>query len=200
MLQWFTENWYIGIAMIILLLIALFALNRLSSSNNKIISDREKKLKKLHELRGSFENMTEETFDSQSDEFLLDGVALHYQLKLQKEDDMNTAFLLLPTPAKYIYALNIFYFEGGTLSSFYHLNGEPLSSQLAPAFKAIGEDEIALSAEKMFDMYDETRENVSIDRKLVKELDEKVRKLYNEGAFKLKVAKYLRGNKNAFFE
>lgn len=143
--------------------------------------------------------MTEEAFDKAEDEYLLDGVALYYQLKLQKADDMNEAFTYLPEPARYVYALNIFYFEGGVLSGFYRANGEPLSPVLADALRAIGEGELAEIAEKLQPMFDEENENASIDYKFIKTLDENASEVYNEKEFKLKAAAYIRKNKEVFF-
>ena len=163
MLEWFGQNWYVTVALFALLFLALFALNKVSAGHNKLMEGRQSKLKKLHELRNDFENMTEEAFDKAEDEYLLDGVALYYQLKLQKADDMNEAFTYLPEPARYVYALNIFYFEGGVLSGFYRANGEPLSPVLADALRAIGEGELAEIAEKLQPMFDDENEEVSID-------------------------------------
>lgn len=199
MLDWLSQNWYVTVALFALLIVVLFALSRVSAGHNKLMEGRENKMKKLHELRKDFEDMTEEAFDKVEDEYLLDGVALHYQLKLQKADDMNEAFIYLPEPAKCVYALNIFYFEGGVLSGFYRANGEPLASVLAPALKAVGENEMAEIAERIQPMFDDDNESVSIDYKIIKTLDEKTEMLYNEKAFKLKAAAYIRNNKTAFF-
>lgn len=199
MLEWLSQNWYVTVALFALLVIVLFALSKVSAGHNKLIEVRQSRIKKLHELRTGFENMTEEAFDNVEDAYLLDGVALHYQLRLQKADDMNEAFTNLPEPARYVYALNIFYFEGGVLSSFYRANGEPLASVLSPALKAIGENEMAEIADKLEPMFDDDKENVSIDYKFIKSLDEKTEMLYNEGAFKLKSAAYIRNNKMVFF-
>ncbi len=199
MLDWLIQNWYITVGLAVLLIIVLFALNKVSAGHNKIIDGNQNKLKKLHELRTRFENMTQEAFDNEEDQYLLDGVALYYQLKLQKAEDMNEAFTKLPEAAKYAYALNIFYFEGGVLSGFYRDNGEPLTSVLSQAFKAVGETELAQIAETLQPMFDEENESVSIDYKIIKTLDEKAEMLYNEHEFKLKVAAYIRNNKEAFF-
>ncbi|MBR2315100.1 MAG: hypothetical protein IKA56_00510 [Clostridia bacterium] len=199
MLEWLSQNWYITAALFALLLIAFFALIKVASGHNKLVESRQAKLKKLHELRSDFENMTGEAFDNAEDGYLLDGVALYYQLKLQKCDDMNEAFTYLPEPARYVYALNIFYFEGGVLSGFYRANGEPLSPVLADALRAIGEGELAEIAEKLQPMFDEENENASIDYKFIKTLDENASEVYNEKEFKLKAAAYIRKNKEVFF-
>lgn len=199
MLEWFGQNWYVTVALFALLFLALFALNKVSAGHNKLMEGRQSKLKKLHELRNDFENMTEEAFDKAEDEYLLDGVALYYQLKLQKADDMNEAFTYLPEPARYVYALNIFYFEGGVLSGFYRANGEPLSPVLADALRAIGEGELAEIAKKLQPMFDDENEEASIDYKFIKTLDENASKVYNEKEFKLKTAAYIRKNKEVFF-
>ena len=199
MLEWLGQNWYIYVVLFALLLIVFFALGKVSSGHNKLMESRQARLKKLHELRGSFENMTEDAFDKVEDDFLLDGVALHYQLRLQKEEDMNEAFTKLPEAARYVYALNIFCFEGGVLSGFYRDNGKPLSPVLAMALRVIGEEKLAEIAEKLEPMFDDENENVSIDYKFIKTLDETASNVYNEEEFKLKAAAYIRENKAAFF-
>lgn len=199
MLEWISNNWYIAAALFVLLIVAFFALSKVSAGHNKLIEGREKRLKKLHELRNGFENMTEDAFDSVEDEYLIDGVALHYQLRLQKADDMNEAFLHLPEAAKNVYALNIFYFEGGVLSNFYRDNGEPLSPVLADALGEIGEVELSGIARQLQPMFDDENESVSIDYKFIKTLDEKAAMVYNESEFRLKAAVYIRRNKTAFF-
>ena len=199
MLEWLGQNWLVTVALFALLLIVLYVLSRVSSGHNKLMESRQNRLKKLHELRADFENMTEEAFDTAEDEYLLDGVALYYQLKLQRCDDMNEAFSLLPEEAKFVYALNIFYFEGGVLSEFYRANGEPLSPVLAPALRAIGETSLADIAEKIQPMFDDENESVSIDYKFIKTLDENASVVYNKDEFKLKAAAYIRKSKEVFF-
>ena len=70
--------------------------------------------------------------------------------------------------------------ESDSLSFFFKNNGEPLISLASRALCAVGENELSLIAEKEFSMYDESNEEVSVDKAEIENLD---------GGFKAKLQK-----------
>lgn len=198
MSEWFSQYWYLVIVLLIVLAATVFGMVKASDAykkHNKLFHEEEEKIKRLTELKQKFVPLTKEAIDTGSDQDLLEGVALAYQLKIQKEIDMTAAFEKLPIEVRYIYTLDIFVSEGAVVSGFYRNNGRELKSLIVPAMKAIGENSAAEICGVLYAMFDEDSE-VSVDRALIAETDEKFATVFDAESFKLSAAKYVRVNRD----
>ena len=166
-----------------------------SITHNRLYRQEEEKIKKLKYLKDKFSVLDEASIDSAEDSELLPGVALYYQLMLQKKDDMEEAFLQLPLPARYIYTLDIFLSEGGKPSEFFKNNGKPLTDLLVPALCAIGCENEGAIILPVKEMYDEDAEDVSLDRNTVEIADAEFEKSREMSGFYIKAAEYIRNSK-----
>ncbi|MDD6022074.1 MAG: hypothetical protein ACI4GA_05655 [Acutalibacteraceae bacterium] len=199
MAEWFSQYWYLVIVFFAVLAATIFGTYKASKAykrHNRLFHEEEEKMKRLVELKQKFEVLTEDTIDSADDGDLLEGVALSYQLKLQKQADMTAEFEKLPIQARYIYTLDIFSSEGAVVSEFYRNNGKELKDLLVPALRAIGESEEARLCVPISSMFDDDSE-VSIDKAKIDETDAAFKNIFDLNKFKLAAAKYIRDNKTA---
>ncbi len=196
MSEWFSQYWYLVIVFFIVLAVTVFGMYKASDAykkHNKLFHEEEEKMKRLAELKQKFVPLTKKAIDSGNDQELLEGVALAYQLQLQKEIDMTAAFENLPIEARYIYTLDIFVSEGAVVSEFYRNNGKELKSLIVPAMKAIGESDSAKLCSSLYSMFDEDSE-VSVDREKIAETDEKFKVVFDLDRFMSNAAKFIRAN------
>lgn len=196
MSEWFSQYWYLVIVFFIVLAVTVFGMYKASEAykkHNKLFHEEEEKMKRLAELKQKFVPLTKEAIDSGNDQELLEGVALAYQLQLQKEIDMTAAFEKLPIEARYVYTLDIFVSEGAVVSEFYRNNGKELKSLIVPAMKAIGESDSAKLCSSLYSMFDEDSE-VSVDREKIAETDEKFKVVFDLDRFMSNAAKFIRAN------
>lgn len=197
MAQWFSQYWHLVILFFAVLAFTVFGLYKASGAykrHNKLYREEEEKIKRLVALKEKFSPLSESAIDTADESDLLEGVALSYQLRLQKETDMTAAFELLPVQAKYVYTLDIFVSEGAVVSEFYRNNGKELKTIIVPAMKAIGEDVLASIYAELYDMFDEDSE-VSVDKEKIAEVDEKFKKAFDKEKFILSAGKYIKENK-----
>lgn len=163
-----------------------------SAEHNRLYRQEEEKIKRLKFLKDKFSVLTAETVASSEDSDLLEGIALRCQLMLQKKDDMDGAFSVLSLPVQYIYTLDIFVSEVGKPTDFFKNNGKPLTDLLLPALSAIGCENESRLLSPLKEMYDEDREDVSLDREKAALTDKKFEEVYDSSEVKLKAAKYIR--------
>ena len=193
MADWFIENYtVITVVAVILCGIALYFAIRATSRHNKLYREEEEKILRLKALKEKFTVLSPEVISSADSTELLEGVALHYQLIIQKESDIEKAFSALPLCAKYVYTLDIFSSEGGVLSEFYKNNGNILRQLFIPALKETGEEELAEIAYPISRMYDPDDEEASIDNTVIEKADADFSKLYDKEKFLLSAAEYIK--------
>ncbi len=196
MSEWLSQYWYLVIIFFVVLAATIFGMYRASGAykmHNKLFHEEEEKMKRLVKLKEQFVPLTKAAIDSASDSDLLEGVALSYQMALQKETDMTAAFEKLPLQARYIYTLDIFTSEGAVVSEFYRNNGKELKSLISPAMEVIGERNAAKICKSLYAMFDEDSE-VSVDYELIAETDKKFSENFDLDRFKLNAAEYIRNN------
>lgn len=197
MAQWFSQYWYLVILFFAVLGFTVFGVYKASGAykrHNKLYRREEEKIKRLVLLKERFSPLTVEAIDTADECDLLEGVALSFQLTLQKQQDMTAAFNLLPVQARYIYTLDIFVSEGAVVSEFYRNNGKELKQLIVPAMKAIGEDALANICAELYDMFDEDSE-VSVDREKIAEVDAKFNEAFDLEKLKKNAARYIKGEK-----
>lgn len=197
MSEWFSQYWYLVIIFFVVLAATVFGMVKASEAykkHNKLFHEEEEKLRHLTELKKKFVPLTRDVIDTADDSELLEGVALFYQLDMQKEIDMTAAFERLPIEVRYIYTLDIFVSEGAVVSEFYRNNGKELKSLIVPAMEAIGETAAAKLCGSLYSMFDEDSE-VSVDKALIAETDERFANEFDAERFKLNAARYIRENR-----
>ena len=137
-----------------------------------------KKYKEEERLRQKYAELTEERIQNADSAELLHALALRIQRELEKESDMNAAFLKLSAEQQAVYALNYLLCEDtDSLSGFFRAYGQPLTgAALRGAEQTFPQDamEVFRLACKMFDDTDET---TSCTKESVQSADERFAKI-----------------------
>ena len=161
------------IAVVLAVFVCIMA-GRASSRMNKIRNAELEKIKEEVRLRKKFEYISESDVRNADCNELLKGLTSNIQIKLEKEADMKEAFLALPKEKQFVYALCFVYCEDAdSLSSFFRLNGKPLTTAAKDAFcEIIGGDEAKLF-ERAYLMFDDDDETTSVTAEETEENDKK---------------------------
>lgn len=198
--QWFSQYWMYALGLVAA--IAVFAVVlRMAVKSYKAYYKRyraqESEMKKLQALKEHYGELTAQAIENGDATDLLQGVALSYQLKLQKCSDMTAAFNKLNEEKKFVYALDVFVSDGN-VKTFFSENGKELTEIIVPAFRLIGLDEAAKQAETIRLMYDVKDETVSYSPSKIQE----VQKFFDDNGIltkiKLNAAKYIKDNAESF--
>lgn len=198
--QWLSQ--YPGYAIgLVAVCIAAFFIFRAAGRSYKRYYQRyrseEANIKHLLELKEKFADLTENVIKDADDSELLEGVALSYQLKLQKFQNMEEEFAKLSFEQQYVYALDVFTQEK-CVKDFFKENGKELTEIILPAFCMIGLEKEAKEAKKLKLMFDESDETTSVNEKTI----ESVEKFFEENDVLTKVkqcaAKYIKENAEKF--
>lgn len=199
MAEWYMNNYVpITIVAAILCIVALYFAIRSTRRHNKLYRAEEAKMMRLKQIKEKFITLSPEIINNAETSELLEGTALHYQLRIQKETDIEGAFSALPICAQYVYVLDIFSSEGGVPSEFYKRNGNVLRVLFIPALNAIGETALAKLVKPLSRMYDPDDEAASIDNAVIEKVDEEFAEKYNIDDFKSKAADYIRSEAESF--
>lgn len=187
---------YIG--MIILAIIIWFLYRSVKTGDGKIFGN----TKSENALKNEFKVLNEQTFSADTDDYrLIVGMCLHIQGEVEKEKVPNEAFKALPTVKKNVMTLGYLFEDSqASLSSFFRSNGEPILSASVEAVKNILGGKIAETVENEFNMFDESNEEVSVNRAEVERLDNEFSDLMksDSDAIYKTVANYIRNNYNLF--
>ena len=124
---------------------------------------------------------------------MLEGVALIYQLFLQKKDNVEEEFLKLSSEIQSIYVLDVFVADGG-VEEFFTANTNILRMRLVPALELIGLNEDAKRLSAISRMYDEDDYEASFSRKKLEDADKFFRDSDILSRIKLNSAKYIKEN------
>lgn len=199
MAQWYMENYKtITVIAAVLCLVALYFAIRSTRRHNRTYRAEEAKLMRMKALKETFTELNTDIITNAEAADLLEGTALHYQLRIQKESNIEKAYELIPVCAQYVYVLDIFSSEGGVPSEFYQKNGNILRERFVPALEAIGETKLANAVKPLSRMYDPDDETASINNDLIASADEIFAQHYKIDEFKLKAAEYIRSNAELF--
>ena len=141
--QWFSQYWMYALGLVaavaVLIVVSRMAVKSYKAYYKRYRSE-EQEMKRLLGLKEKYGNLSAEAIESGDENELLEGVALSYQLKLQKCDDMTAEFNKLGDEKKYIYALDVFVSDGN-VKTFFGENGKELTGIIVPALHMIGLDE-----------------------------------------------------------
>ncbi|MCM1364234.1 MAG: hypothetical protein NC122_05140 [Faecalibacterium sp.] len=197
---WMAQYWRYVIGLIGVCIVAFFIFRAAMRSYKRYYKryhEQEAGIKHLLELKEKYQNLTTDVIADAPDDELLEGVALSYQLVLQKEEDMTAQFNKLPQEKQFIYVLDVFV-QDKSVETFFRENGKELTEIIVPALEMLGMDEAAKKAEKVRLMFDENDDTTSISKNLI----EQTEKYFEENEIltkiKLNTAKYIKENAEKF--
>ncbi len=200
MIEWFRLYWPYALALAAACLLAAFMIKKAAVAykrHQKEFHAEEARMRRLKALKDTYVPLTPAAIENAQVEDLLEGTALGLQLRLQKEENMERAFLALNEARQFVYTLDVF-LSDKTAAVFFKENGQLLISKIAPAFRAVGLAEFQPEIDRLAVMFDENDETTSLDRNFVAKTDEK----FSEGdlltKIKLQGAYYIQKNPGLF--
>ena len=168
-IAYYKEHWYYLIVLVVALALLVFVFRKARKAYRNYYSHyrkEEAEIKHLNELKARFSEISADDLKNEKDDDLLEGVALTYQLELQKKDNMEKAFSEYPLERQYVYALDIFT-QSSSATDFFRENGRELTEIVVPALKSIDLPGDADEAEKLRIMFDDTDETTSINNNTI---------------------------------
>lgn len=196
MKEWLSNYGYLLIVLVAVLAVFIVVLNfaaRAYSKHMKSYKAEEAEIKRLTALKEKYKSLDENTIKNAPDEEVLEGVALIYQLSLQKKENIEEEFLRLPKEIQSIYVLDVFVSDGG-VKAFFSENADILRCRIVPALKLIGMNDEAEKVEKIRRMYDETDLEASLSEKEIEETDKILLEADILSRIKLQGAEYIKEN------
>ncbi len=200
MSEWLDQYGYLLIVLAVVTVIAaviFYFAGRALSRHNREYKAQEKEIKRLLALKEKYKNLTSEAILSADDSELLEGVALSYQLVLQKKEDIEAAFSEMNDFRKDIYALDVFA-QDGSAKEFFSQNGDILRKRIVAALEKAGMEDFSKKLSKIALMYDKDDETVSYSEKEIAEIDKYIEENDILTQIKLKSAEYIKNNCGEF--
>ncbi len=174
MIEWFRLYWPYALALAAACVLAAFMIKKAAVAYRRHQTEyhaEESRMRRLKALKERYVPLIPEAIANASTEELLEGTALGLQLRLQKEVNMERAFLALNEAQQFVYTLDVF-LSDKTAAVFFKENGQLLIARIAPAFRAVGLSEFQQTIDKLAVMFDENDETTSVDRAFVAAADE----------------------------
>ncbi len=202
LLNYIKDFWFLFVLLIIAIVAFLFVFSKASKSLARTRAEKErliKKLDRMKKIREKYADLTEEKIFTDESDDLLDGVTDNIQQRLEKNEDMATAFDTLNEEEKLAYAF--FYFLDETeknASEFFKAYTRPLTPYALKACEKFCDKELYLLIKKEYDAYDEDNEAVSVVKTEIDLLDEKIKQLLVENELKLKACAFIKENAQKF--
>lgn len=200
MALWFKEYWYLAVIFVVVCIIAAFVCYFAGKSYNRYrtsYKNQEAEIKRLIALKEKYVPLTQKAIaDSDSSE-TLEGVALSYQLFLQKKENMEKEFSLLGKDKRCIYILDVFV-QDGSVNEFFTQNGDILRSEINEALELIGMKDFSERVEKIRKMFDDTDMTTSWSQSEIDNLQDFVEKNDILTEIKLCSAEYIKKNFQLF--
>ena len=201
-IDYFKEYWVLFVILFVALIALIVVYAKMGKSMAKRKAEKEALIKKLDHMkaiRETYSELTEEKILSDSGENLLEGVTDNIQVRLEKEDDMNSAFENLTDEEKTVYAFHYFLEEAKTKpSEFFRQFTKPLTPYaLEGCREFLGKDAFDCVKE-LYDSYDEDNETVSVLPEKTASLDERIIALDVIASAKERAAKYIKANVSQF--
>ena len=200
MAEWFKQYWYLALIFVGVCIVAaviFYFAGKSYSAYRASYRKQEEEIKRLTALKSRFVPLTEEAIAKSDSGETLEGVALSYQLRLQKQEDMEKEFSLMTEEKRYIYILDVFVADK-SVDEFFRQNGDILRSEITAAFRLIGMTEFAEKIEEIRKMFDPEDEVTSLDEKKI----EAVQKYADDNSviegIKLKSAEFIKANSQLF--
>lgn len=175
MLEYFSENWYLAVILLLVIAITVFVVIKAWKAAAKTSKEREAMLKKAEyeeKVVKEFKVLTDDLLKNSEPKRLFDGTALNIQRVLEKEENAEEKFLKLPDTQKVVYALYYFLDDSQKgLSEFYKCNGKPLTPWAAEGAKKIFPENIAKIIIEEYEAYDPDNEETSCSPEVISKLD-----------------------------
>ena len=200
MAAWFKEYWYLTLIFVGVCIVAAVIFHFAGKSYKAYRTayrNQEAEIKRLTALKERFMPLSEKAILESDSAETPEGVALCYQLFLQKKEDMEKEFSLLAKEKRYIYILDVFV-QDKTVGEFFRENGDILRQEITACFELIGMDKFAGKIENIRKMFDKNNEDVSLDEKAINELQTYIDENDILTEIKLKAAEYIKTNSQLF--
>ena len=189
------EFWYLWLILAVLIIVTavvIFFAARAASSHNKETKKLLKELERLKQLKDKYKVLTIELANEAEPFELLEGVNAVMQAEIEKADDAELTFSQFNDKKKNLYTL--FYFledcEQG-ISFFFKNNGSELREQICPALENINAGELSSLVKSVYDMFDESNENASLDDSRLAEIDRQFLSTFDREKLLSKIKEYI---------
>ncbi|MBQ4349586.1 MAG: hypothetical protein IJC79_08240 [Clostridia bacterium] len=195
-MQWLSQYGYLIIVFIVLLAVFAFVFMKAVSAyskHNKTYKAQEAELKRLTALKEKYKNATLDMLETYDESEISEGMALLYQIALQKSDDMEEAFRAMPKEKQYVYVLDVFT-QDGSAGEFFTQNSEILTSIIVEALNAIGMTAFASELSVFAKMFDKDDEDVSYSTAAIEKFDKMMQEKDILAKIKLSSSKYIKEN------
>lgn len=200
MALWFKEYWYLAVIFVVVCIIAAFACYFAGKSYSRYrtsYKNQEAEIKRLIALKEKYVPLTQKAIAESDSAETLEGVALSYQLFLQKKENMEKEFSLLGKEKRCIYILDIFV-QDASVNEFFTQNGDILRGEITEAFELIGMKEFSQKIEKIRKMFDDDDMTTSWSQSEIDSLQDFVEKNDVLTEIKLCSAEYIKKNFQLF--
>ncbi len=196
MKEWLSQHGYLLIVFVVVLIVAAvvfyFAV-RAVSDHNRTFKAQEAEMRRLLAVKEKYMYFTEDTLKENDERELLEGVALSYQIRLQRQDNPEKAYEELNEEKKYVYVLDVFCADGD-VKVFFSENGKIVKDKILPALESIGMSDFADELKGIYDMYDNSNEDVSYSEALIDKMNTYISEKDILTEIKVAAAKYIKSN------
>ena len=200
MLEWFKEYWYLAVIFVVVCIIASVIFYFAGKSYRKYrtsYKNQEAEIKRLIALKQKYVPLTEGAIAGSDSSETLEGVALSYQLFLQKQENMEKEFSLMSEEKRLIYILDVFV-QDGSVNEFFTQNGDILRMQITKALELIGMNEFAEKLDGIRKMFDDNDMTTSWNQQEIDKMQSYVEENDILTKIKLKGAEYIKKNSQLF--
>ena len=161
------EYWYLWVIFALLCVATAFVLHKASRALHLHNDEKEKAFREIERykaLKEEFRDADPEKARETDPETLLTAMYAILEARLERADNPDACFVSMTAAQQYAYTMHYFLEDvDESLSHFFHYNGEPMRAVPAQALEAIGEPTLAAVVQDMYAMFDESREDVSLD-------------------------------------
>ena len=198
MLESLMQYWYMWVLLAVLIVIMFWAGGKASKAvrrKNEILRKQEEEIKRYKYLVDKYSGITASQAENETPGELAEGITAVLQKQLERavhpEEEFNNAEEWRRT----VYSLYYFLEDTKTsLSFFFKNNGEPVTGLAVNGIKEIDESAVYGNASRMYAMYDENNESVSIDNDRINEINSRFKEIFNKEKFLLSLKNYIISN------
>lgn len=202
LIEYVKQYWMLFVILIVAIIAFLFVFSKASKAVGRTREEKEKLMKKLDRLkkiREKYSSLSAEIIMSDSGEDLLEGVADNIQRRLEKAEDMNTAFEKLNEEEKIVYAFNYFLEEAVIgASEFFKSYTKPLTPYALISCKEFCDNDLYRLIKEEYNAYDEDNENASVIKEEIEKTDEKIQSKLDIEKLKINAANFIKTNCSKF--
>lgn len=193
------QYWYLwvifGVLAVVTAAVIVFA-SRAISSHNAETKKQLEQIKRLKLLKDKYKSFDKEVLEGAEPDEVLEGACAVLQARVERADDAEAEFRKFTDAQKYVYTLYYFLedIEADSLSYFFKNNGTELCSAAADAMKAVGYESAASPISTVWNMFDDSNEEVSMDLQRLDATDSQFNSTFDKSAFLGKVKQYVIAN------